>query len=188
MMATARKKTYVAVLLLCVAALGVDQLFLSGDATDPRSAAGAPDAAMDPSAQGPTSPQREETIIPTLPFPFGVQKYATPSLAEDVFVPPAFRGSKGGKQADTDMASATLSESSTLDRLDRTSFASRYRLDGMIETQETRLVIIDGTWIRIGESMGGCRLAEIVERDAVFECFDGQAVLRFSYELRGGGN
>ncbi|MFQ5462350.1 MAG: hypothetical protein ACE5E5_06945 [Phycisphaerae bacterium] len=187
-MVTARKKTYGAVLLLCVAALAVDQLFLSGDAIDPRSAAGASDAAMDQSAQGPTSHEREETIIPTLRFPFGVQKYATPSLAVDVFVPPPFRGSEGGQQAGTGMASATLSESSTSDRLDRTTFASRYRLDGMIVTQETRLVIIDGTWIRIGESMGGCRLTEIVERDAVFDCFDGQAVLRFSYELQGGGN
>jgi len=187
-MGTARKKTYVAALLLCVLALGVDQLFLSGDARGPQQAAGAPAATTDRAPLDPANTERTETVIPTLPFPFGVQKYATASLGADVFVPPSLRGSNGVGSDGTPMASTTLSEPSSTGRLDRTTFASRYRLDGMIATQETRLVIIDGRWVRIGESIRGCRLIQIVARDALFECFDGQAILRFSYESRDSEN
>ncbi len=187
-MGTSRKKTYVAVLLLCVLAFGVDQLFLSGDARGPQQAAGALTAPPAPSPLDLVRNEGPETVIPALPFPFEVQKFASATLRADVFVPPPFRASNGIDSGGNAVPSSRLSESSKTGLLDRTTFAALFRLAGMISNKEIQLVIIDGTWIRIGESLRGCRLTDIVDRDAVFECFDGKATLHFSYNASGSKN
>jgi hypothetical protein len=171
-MSTRKQRAYLAAIGMGVAALAVDKLVLEHPAAAPAEAAANVDAA------GPRRPVHAATIvaggeIPELPFPRNLPAYDGSTLARDPFLPSGLAADPGGElPSDNGQPADPKTE-----RLGRVAFSLRYRLNGVLVHQSLRIAIVEGRWLRIGETLSGCRLVLIGENEARFECFDGEAVL-----------
>lgn len=182
MSTTRRKRVYVGVIILAVAALAVDKFFLSEGQAAGLSPHGstAPAEARGSVDRRPMSPEAVPTVrIPEVPFPRGLEPL-DPSAGvfiRDFFAPPESALNRDPPDSQTDKSGRNANQPDRHGRLGRSTFVSRHRLSGVLLDQRLKIAIVDGTWLRIGQSLNGCTLASVSGNEARFECYDGEAVL-----------
>ncbi|MHC5108629.1 MAG: hypothetical protein ACYTHJ_01975 [Planctomycetota bacterium] len=176
-----RNKTYAIVLGVCLTALVIDRFVLSDSATTPQLVAAMPVVAgAQATPENPVGTDNRHEI-PELPFPFEVNRFTKESVAVDPFQPPGIPGDGDAQGGNAGTDQAVDHGYVDPDKLDRASFEARYRLSAIMKSGQTSVVVLDDQWLRIGDWLGGCRLIEVSGREAVFECTDGQAILRFEH-------
>ena len=170
-----KKRTYLALMAAGGVALVVDRLVLTDGATGPSAAVAlASDASTAPvetaSAQGATL-----SSIPELPFPRSLGTLDVNAAIRDLFAPPELDADAGanGSQPGNDRPGGDGDGHTT-----GAMFVSRHRLSAVLIQQRLRIVVIDETCVRIGETLEGCTLLSMSGNEALFECMDGQAVLK----------
>ncbi len=182
MSTTRRKKVYVGVMIVAVAALAVDKFFLSEGQAAGLSPHGstAPAEARGSVDRLPMSPEAVPTVrIPEVPFPRGLEPL-DPSAGvfiRDFFAPPESALNRDSADPQTDKSGRNATQPDSQGQVGRTAFVFRHRLSGVLLDQRLKIAIVDGTWVRIGQSLNGCTLKSVSGNKASFECYDGNAVL-----------
>ena len=170
-MVRGRKRAYLMVLAVGALALAVDQCVLTSGGTEPSTAiaanSGLPVAGPSPGATA--EPARS---IPELPFPRGLKSTSGQMPIRDLFFPPNLAGTRGSARLAADKGRRNASDS-----VGRAMFVTRHRLDGVMALQRLRIAVVDGAWIRVGDSLDGCELTDVSGNEARFECADGEATL-----------
>ena len=173
-----KKKIYIAIMLLGGVALVVDRCVLTQSVTMPAPvAASAPTTtpgARGPVTAAPGAPGSTETLATLeLPFPRAIPAWNPQSPIRDIFAP--------------------LSDEDATDKRRRRSprgadeghgtcagFVTQHRLEAVLVQESLKIAILDGVWVRIDESVGGCILTEILGNKVRFRCRDGDTVLALS--------
>lgn len=161
-MMTSKKTLYAGLLLLGGLALFVDRFLLAGGVTPltPSSASAAPPLAL-------TGMVAPPDPLPELPFPRNLPEISTPSL-RDPFVPPSHLA----PPSPANEGSPDSGPSS------RESLGARHALRGVIVSQGLKIAIINDQWLRVGETIEGCTLLDVIENEARFWCHDGGTALK----------
>lgn len=178
-MSPRKKKTYLAIIALGGVALLVDRLLLPAPITGPDAAVAqaAPIGAQLAAGTNGGVPRTAAWAIPELPFPQGLSAYRAGTEFRDLFAPPGSQWSHG-----TNDHSADGSESAPGARGNRgttaAAFADHHAVSGVVIIASWKIAVVDGKWVRIGESIGGCTVTAIRENEAVFRCRDGDTSLK----------
>jgi hypothetical protein len=119
--------------------------------------------------------------VPELPFPRGAESFFEPAaLSEDLFMPPPAIWVDDAVQAGTDKGESGLQGGNSPEKATRAIFVSSHRLEAVIVEKRLRIAVVDGVWLRVGQSLDGCRLMDILGSEVRFGCKDGEAVLKVS--------
>ncbi len=186
-MTVRRRGTYLTLLAIGAMALAVDRWILSDGATGPAvaTALNPSDTNESPSAPGPTSTSK--LMIPELPFPHGLETVDAGGTVRDLFAPPLFLGGENssGSAADKD---STARDGRNASASTSATFMAHHRLEGVLVHERLRIAIVDGIWVRVGQTIDGCRLTVLSGNEARFTCDDNEATLHVrDYEILGGG-
>ena len=174
-MSLQKRRTYLALMAAGGVALVVDRLVLTDGVTGPSVAVAlTPDASTAPvetaSAQGaiPSS-------IPELPFPRSLGTLDVDAAIRDLFAPPELDADAGasGSQPGKNQPGGDGDGYTT-----GAMFVSRHRLSAVLIQQGLRIAVINTRWVRIGDTLEDCTLLSISGNEALFECPDGEAVLK----------
>jgi len=178
-MITGRKRIYLLIMVLAGVGLAVDRFILSEPLSGPVEAV----AAM-PRVESSSIVSREtgvpiDSSIPELPFPEKLQSFAPKQILRDVFSPPGEQ-----KQVVETGEPSRIGEGSTragddAQRANASTFASHHAISGVLTKGDTRIAIVDGKWLRVGDRLNGCTLTDIIGNSARFSCSDGDATLSF---------
>jgi len=157
--------------MLGALALLVDRCVLSESVTAPPDAAAVERPTVRPVRPDPPNPAA--VSIPELPFPRNLPRFDARADIRDLFSASSadLAGStadKGRRRSPRD-ADPTWSDSAT--------FVSRHHLQGAMLQDRLKIAIVDGVWVRIGESIDGCELTDVAGNKVRFACYDGPAEL-----------
>ncbi len=177
-MSSQKKRTYLSVLIVGAVALLIDRFVSSTGSTTPRPAAAAGFTLPPPSGAA-------AFAIPELPFPKGVVSLGQHVELRDLFLPPMFRaaGPDEGDSADQQAGFAgnprrNPSGDRRWDALSTARFVREHRLDAVLIDEGLRIAIVNGLWLRVGQSLDGCTLKDITGNAVTFECDDEVAALK----------
>jgi len=171
-MSPRKKKTYLAIIALGGVGVLVDRFILTAPVSQPTEAVAAtPTHSAEPTGKGTQSGSFALRSIPELPFPRGLEAYHAGEEFRDLFAPPGsqWRGRPGDGRTDNAEGSRRLTTAS--------SFPQRHKLTGVVLLERLGIAVVDGSWLRIGESLDGCLLTEIGNNSARFRCSDGETSL-----------
>lgn len=172
-MSRKRKRGYFAVMITGAVALVVNQCIPSEGTLDPVTAvARAPADPLTPAHLGETPP----SSIPELPFPRDIEPYDADSPIPDLFTPPesvVARGAAGEATPDGGQRTSVVGAT-------RATFRLEHRLTGVLIDERLRIAIVDGMWVRVGQSLDGCVLSAVSGNEARFACHDGESVLEIT--------
>lgn len=168
-MSRIKRRIYLSVIGVCAAALLVDRLLLRESVTEPATVDAA--IAVPPKANSTEAGPTGHQPIPELPFPPGLVPIESTAGFRDIFSPADNSFASDGDSDPHDTASASTSKSA------RASFVAEHRLEAVMEDGGLRIVIVNGTWLRPGQSLSGCELTAVEGTRASFACDDGEAVL-----------
>ncbi len=178
MMSGRRRVVCLAVVSCGGLALAIDRCVLTDGVTQPVVALG--DEGGDPRVRPDVAPPGEAHAlsIPEVPFPRGLSasdnRLAT---MRDLFAPPREVLERLARKDGTDKDDPAAGSSEGAGRPNSATFVTQNRLDGVLLYQRLEIAIVNGLWVRIGQSVEGCTLAAISGKEARFECYDGEAVL-----------
>ncbi len=181
-MSRRKRRVYAAMMILGAIAMVVDRVALSGAdavAPDPTRKNHQPEAGVNrltAAAAPPTTSQPPANLpIPEVPFPRGVEDYASAMPVRDLFARVSVAGSTGGASPDKDDTHAGLPGRASA--LSSAVFSARRRLHAVIMLQRLRIAVVDGKWVRVGQVIDGCELRSLSGNQARFICHDGDAIL-----------
>ncbi len=175
-MSPKRKRRYTAVMITGAVALVVNQCIPSDGTLDPVTAvARTPGDSLTPASARPgeTPPP---SSIPELPFPRDIEPYDADSPIPDLFTPPesvVARGAAGEATPDGGQKTSVVGAA-------RETFRLKHRLNGVLIDERLRIAIVDGMWLRTGQSLDGCVLSAVSGNEARFACHDGESVLEIT--------
>ncbi len=167
-MSKSRKKLALGVVVLGAGAMIADRAMFGVAEPAPAAAAPAP-AGRAASAKAATRPAaaEESLAIPELVFPKQIPRVESLEDIRDWFAPPATVAEAEENEADTPSTTAAPPAPASAE----TPFEQRYRLDAVVIIGSTRMAVVEGRWLRIGDTLGGekARLVEVHDQAAVFE-------------------
>lgn len=172
-----KKRVYVVVMILGALALFVDRFVLSEGATAPDQANASPEKLVRHPAGSPARVAEDAPAIPELPFPRGVERFTFGPEIPDLFAPPGTVRKGGGSTLAANQDGLSSSNAAPSRGLSQAAFTARYELDGVLSHERLRIAIVGGRWLRLGDTVDGCKLTHIAGDAARFACFDGEAVL-----------
>ncbi len=170
-MQPSKNKIYIAFMLLGGVALVVDRCVLTPSMTMPATVAASATTAPPPTAA--SAPSAETLATLELPFPRAIPAWDPQSPIRDLFAP----------FSDDDAADkrrARSPRSAEAGHGTCAGLASQRHLEAVLVQDSLKIAILDGAWVRIGESVNGCVLTEIVGNKVRFHCRDGDTLLTFS--------
>ena len=173
-----KTKIYIAVMLLGGVALVVDRCVLTPSVTTPAPAA-ASVLTTTPGAPGPMTAvpgvrgSTETLATLELPFPRAVPAWNPHSSIRDIFAP-------FSDEDETDKRRTRSSRDAEGGHGTCADFVTQHHLQAVLVQESLKIAILDGAWVRIGESVDGCVLTEIVGNKVRFSCRDGDTVLALS--------
>ena len=170
-MTASKKKLYAALMSLGGAAMLVDRLIIGapGPLDVPASAIAAMvRPAVDTADLAPATPQA--SAIPALAFPRGLPRADLQGSIRDYFAPPHLP-QPVPEPAPSGPGAENQSE------LSHTAFAAQFRLQAVLWSDGLRIAVIADRWHREGDTISGCRIATINDREVRVICFDGDARL-----------
>jgi len=166
-----RKKVYLIGIGVGFVALGIDRFMLPESATAPLEAeAAASGRAIIPDANSDVA----RAPIPAVPFPKNLPAFDPTHDIRDVFLTPsdalaAQAGDrKGPKTGEPNQVSSAA------------EFAKQHTLNAVLDDQRLKIAVVDGRWMKVGDTFDDCRLTTISGTAAHFLCPYGEAVLDFS--------
>jgi hypothetical protein len=173
-----KKRLYLGVMILSGLALFVDRFILSESVMVPDPAIGSPAEPAGRHAGAVSTATEDALSIPELPFPRGVEHFTFGSEIPDLFAPPTAASDEnaarpGGSDNDPLATDARQSKGAG-----RAAFLTDHELGGLLTHERLRIAIVDGRWLRLGDEVDGCTLTRISGKEAVFDCYDGEAVLK----------
>ena len=173
MLRAKKKRIYLGVIGLCGIALLVDRLVITQGATAPAEAlAHVRKPSLKPSD---ADADRKTVSIPELPFPRMLKPMDPAEPMRDLFAPPDNRlGSDRTGNARGRRGTGTRGNASSASRQ---AFLASHHLKAILDDPRLKIAIVDGLWVRIGQTVGGCRLTKVEGIRACFTCPDGEAVL-----------
>ena len=169
-MPRAKKKIYIAVMLLGGVALVVDRCVLTPSVTMPVPVAASPPHTAAPSAaaEAPLSAETLSTL--ELPFPRAIPAWDPQSPIRDLFAP-------FSDEDATDKRRTRSSRGADAGHGTCAGLLNQHHLEAVLVQESLKIAILDGAWVRIGESVDGCVLTEIVGNKVRFRCRDGDITL-----------
>lgn len=181
-----RKRTYFAVMIAGGFALVVDRCIPSQDPLDPVAAvARVPARSPTPASAHP--PERPSTSsIPELPFPREVEPYDPDSPIPDLFIPPGSVMPRNAPDGATGKATQDEERNKSVTGATQAAFHLTHRLTGVLIDERLKIAIVDGMWVRVGQSLDGCMLSAVSGNEARFTCHDGESVLKITQSNAGG--
>lgn len=172
-MPRAKTKIYIAFMLLGGVILVLDRCVLTPSVTMPApAAASAPRLAAQPPVTA-TGPSADTLATLELPFPRAIPAWDPQSPIRDLFAPFSDHDA-ADKRHQRSPGGADAGKGSCAD------FAAQHHLEAVLVQESLKIAILDGVWVRIGESIDGCVLTEIVGNKVRFRCRDGDALLPLS--------
>lgn len=168
-MQPSKNKIYIAFMLLGGAALVLDRCILTPSVTMPASVAASVTATAPPPLAAP-APSADTLATLELPFPRAIPAWDPQSPIRDLFAP----------FSDDDAADKRRTRSPRDADAGRGTCAgllSQHHLEAVLVQESLKIAILDGVWVRIGESVNGCVLTEIVGNKVRFRCRDGDTLL-----------
>ena len=171
-MPRAKNKIYIAFMLLGGAALVVDRCVLTPSVTMPASVA-ASVAATAPPPPAASAPSADTLATLELPFPRAIPVWDPQSPIRDLFAPFS-DDDAADKRRKRSPRGADAGQGTCAD------FVTQHRLEAVLVQESLKIAILDGAWVRIGESIDGCVLTEIVGNKVRFRCRDGDTLLALS--------
>jgi hypothetical protein len=171
-----RKKTiYFCVIAVGAAAFGVDRVFFQGGPLPVDAAVlispsvrSTPPAVAAPLVQGASADSSALLLIPEIPFPSGLASWNPDNGLRDLFEP---------VYQTVEYRRPEVTHRGTKDRSAQAVFAERHVLQAVFVRDEFRVAVVDGVWLRPGDTFDGCTFREFQGESAVFACRDGDAVL-----------
>jgi len=172
-MSSTRKRAYLIVIGVGGVALLVDRFVLSEPATGPKPAL----AAVNRLAADAVAENARKMPIPEIPFPKKLPDAPPIAALRDIFVRPDNGGASAGSNGAAPPTSKNpeKTQDSSPDK-----FVKRYSLDAVFREADLQVAVVNGHWLRIGDTVGACTLMSIQETAARFQCPDGDAVLDIS--------
>ncbi len=167
-MSRRRRSTYLALMLLGGAALLIDRFVLSDGVTGPDSAVAT--SASDPII--PLASSIEHQTVPALHFPRGFDSYEVSDGIRDIFSPPQEQDIGNGANVGTDKSGQHDAGSLESSGASAKAFSKAHRLVGVILSDRLKIAIVDGTWVKVGQVIDGCRLHSVSGNEARFVCGD----------------
>jgi hypothetical protein len=177
MISRRRKRACFTVMVVAGLALAVDRLVLTDVSMDPQSVLARQTDAGSEKTASLSAAEAPMLSIPELPFPRGLEPtYDASRLIRDLFaLPEVVR--EGMANAGADKDGPNSAGQGRPEEANRATFVSLHRLDGVIIQARLRIAIVDGVWMRIGQSLDGCALKVIAGNEVRFSCSDGDAAL-----------
>lgn len=166
-----KKKRYLLVIGLSGVGLIADRVISTGSPEVPAAARAAP--------TGPivnTAPDALP-LIPKLPFPRSLRTWDRPSDIRDFFLPPQVQKNATINGRSPDKTLSVKISSRAENEAKRQSFASRHAVHAVMVNGSLRMAIVDGIWVREGETFDGCKLERISNNQALFSCYAGHVTL-----------
>lgn len=161
-------KIYIAVMLIGGGALVVDRCVFTQSVTSPK-----PVAAAVPTTTLGALGATETLAFLELPFPRAIPAWNSQSPIRDIFSP-------FSDDEETDKRHTRSSRGADSGHGTCAGFTSQHHLEAVLLQESLKIAILDGAWVRIDESVGGCVLTEIVGNKVRFRCRDGDTVLALS--------
>ena len=161
-------------MLLGGAALLIDRYVLSDGVTGP-------DSAVATSINDPIIPSAspiEHQTVPELHFPRGFDSYEVSDGIRDIFSPLQEQDIGNGAKVGTDKSGRHADGSFVISSASAMAFSKAHRLVGVILSDRLKIAIVDGTWVKVGQVIDGCRLHSVSGNEARFVCRDESVDLR----------
>jgi len=117
----------------------------------------------------------EATPIPELHFPRTLPAIDVQSNIRDWFKPPASTPDQQQDHSTDREGPAEKKEPGG--PLTCEEFIAAHRLDAVVDCGGWQVAIVDGKWMRAGESLDGCTLTRVSGRTVELKCVDGGAVM-----------
>ena len=171
-MQPSKNKIYIAFMLLGGAALVVDRCVLTPSVTMPATVA-ASVAATSPPPPAASAPPAETLVILELPFPRAIPAWDPQSPIRDLFA-------LFSDEDATDKRRTRSPRGADAGQGTCAGLLSQHHLEAVLVQDSLKIAILDGAWVRIGESVDGCVLTEIVGHKVRFRCRDGDTLLTLS--------
>lgn len=173
MLRAKKKRIYLGVIGLCGIALLVDRLVITQGASAPAEAfADMRGPSPKPSDAG---ADRKTVSIPELPFPRILNPMNPAEPIRDLFAPPDNSG--GSDRSGNARGRRGVGTGSDASSANRRAFLAGHHLKAVLDDPRLKIAIVDGLWVRIGQTVDGCRLTKVEGIRASFTCPDGEAVL-----------
>lgn len=177
MISRRRKHACFTAIVLAGLALAVDRLILTDVSTNPQSAVAGPKDVGSEETASPPAAEAPMLSIPELPFPRGLEPtYDESRPIRDLFALPEIVR-EGMVTAGADKVGPNLPGYVPTEHASRATFVSQHRVDGVIIQARLKIAIVDGVWMRIGQSLDGCALKVIAGNEVRFSCSDGDVSL-----------
>jgi hypothetical protein len=166
-----RKRSYLALLALSVAAMFVDRYGVGRGALDPADVAAA--GAMPTSLViGAGRSADFAALIPEVPFPKSLPAPTESLISRHLFLPPGSaprlpdsndrRGALGEMGSGKEPGIPGVEE-----------FLRAHRLEAVLKSDSIAIAVISGRWLRAGARLDGCTLTDIQPTKVHFQCNDG---------------
>jgi len=181
-MQPSKNKIYLAFMLLGGVALVVDRCVLTPSLTMPATVAastphGPPASPLSKGGteegQAASAPSAETLATLELPFPRSIPAWDPQTPIRDLFAPFSDddatdkRRTRSPRGADAGQGTCA-------------GLLSQHHLEAVLVQESLKIAILDGAWVRIGESVDECVLTEIVGNKVRFRCRDGDTLLTLS--------
>ncbi len=173
-----KKQLYAAIVALGACALLVDRFLILKETGALQSASASTQSSSPESARTAIASSEDETAIPELHFPKDIPKVALDDQLRDWFEPPA---SPSDPSNNLQINSLT-SHKGNFKKLPPPQtpserLVSEHHLNAIIDTPTVKVAVVDGEWIRIGETVGECTLSALAGRSAHFSCLDADVTM-----------
>lgn len=179
-MSRKRKRSYFAVMIAGGLALIVDRCIPSDGPLEPATAGALTPAHSPTPASAPPAGPPPTSSIPELPFPRGIEPYDTDSPIPDLFTPPESVMARNAADGAAREATQDGEQNTSATGAARATFRLTHRLTGVLIDERLRIAVVDGAWVRVGQSLDGCVLSAVSGNEARFECYDGESVLKIT--------
>ena len=165
-----KTRTYGVLIALALSALFVDRFLLGGQSAPVEASANEPThAAVDRVlALTPTG-----LSIPELPFPRNLPDTSDAPSSRDLFAFPAKPDPKPAPSGRGEERNAN----GALVLSDTATFIKEKHLDALLSNKSFQVAVVNGLWMRAGQSLDGCTLVRVEGTRAYFGCPDGTPVL-----------
>lgn len=160
-MITARKRIYMVLLGVSALGLAIDRFVI------PRGAEGASSALPVAAAPPQPDPLVQSVSIPGVPFPENIVSADPGRPIIDLFAPPALRGRGGTDNQEGTDAVPLPGAPSPAD-----TFVTQHKLSAVLIDARLKIAVVDGHWVRVGETIDGCTLIGIEGQTVHFSCVD----------------
>ncbi len=183
-----KKKLYGVILGSCGLAFLVDTFLLDGSpdsATASMVTSGAT-IGMPVSFDGKTN--AKSIAIPQIHFPSNLSSFTFSSELPDLFEPPDKQKNLQDKTENDDLGLKRAGAIADPSLVDTQKFEEKKQLDAIYTGDSLKIAIVNGQWVHLGQTIDGCKLKEIRTNEAVFECYDGDIVMRIKGKTNWSGS